>query len=252
MAVNDLVAGWQPSFMAVSFIMPLQRLQAPAPGETARPSLQAVTGTEGLQVTQQGAQVRVGQRIVVTVHDRFTEAGAEQGVTDVVHVDEGIDVFMVIDLPPALAKFSQGIRAAGREHQQAAGAQDTPEFAKTLVEIIAPLQGQIGDDEVTASIGERQGFHVGANEILASTPALPECATLAGNAKHGRGQIEGRDMRPWETLTEGLGQDAGAGAEVDDRSRLDADIAQSLDQLPAAGLLQDGDFIVAVRRLVEV
>ncbi len=83
--------------------------EARASHQPARPAARPVGGADRLQLGQQCARRLEGQRDVLHVHDRIGEAGVDEHVADVVHVDEAIRVRACRRRPRTRARSSRSV-----------------------------------------------------------------------------------------------------------------------------------------------
>jgi len=110
--------------------------------------------------------------MALDVHHRLREAVADQGIAEVVHVDEAVHVHVGVSRGPGPAQLDQGVGPIGGERQQPAGLQHTPALCEDPVRIVAPVNRQVADDQVDARVPQRQRTRVGADAIEAPEQAL--------------------------------------------------------------------------------
>ena len=76
-----------------------------------------VAGTDRLEVAHQADHLAVGQRVSLHVHDRLREAGTNERVAEIVHVDEMVHLDMAVHGRPGAAQLDhmgqQGLVAFG-------------------------------------------------------------------------------------------------------------------------------------------
>ena len=97
---------------------------------------------------------------MLDIHDRRGKSGAHQRIADIVHIDEAADMHMPgIDIRSG-AQFFQRIRPEGTEHDKAVRLQYTVHLAECQVEIVAPLDGEVGPKQIQALRCERQMFDI--------------------------------------------------------------------------------------------
>ena len=115
--------------------------------------------------------VVVRQRHVFHVHHRIGEAGVDQHVADVVHVDEAIGMRARRRRRRKAARnLAQRVGAERRERQQPAHLQHAPELGERARQVVHPLQRQVAPDEIARDAGERQRIDVGADELRRAAP----------------------------------------------------------------------------------
>ena len=110
-------------------------------------------GTYGLEIAHDADDIVISECEALDIEHRGGKPGAYQRIADIVHIDESADMHVIRISLGRLAQLFQGIRAEGAEHDKAAAIQHAMTFLKGLVEIIAPLHGQVGPDQVYALRG---------------------------------------------------------------------------------------------------
>lgn len=116
MTVNHLAGDRQQTIGTTEpFVGAAQRLQSPLTGQAASTTGGHVTDSERLQVAHQAIHRRISERQPLSVQYRLRQASPDQGIADIVHVEEGIDMVMWVGGLPTAPQFDQGIRPQGAE-----------------------------------------------------------------------------------------------------------------------------------------
>src|SRR5262245_49978021 len=88
---------------------PLESRPTPWPGQSATPPRSDIDRAAGAQIADQRRQVRIRELEPVHVDDGLYEAAREREIAEVVHVEERVDVNLVVDGGPRPAKLLKRI-----------------------------------------------------------------------------------------------------------------------------------------------
>src|SRR2546423_511716 len=91
-------------------------------------------------------------------------------VTDLVHVDEVIDMIVAVGARPGITQLVQCVRAQGAEAEEAVRLEHAATFGERGLERLAPLEHQAAEHHVHARIRERQAQRVRAHALEAPPP----------------------------------------------------------------------------------
>ena len=218
-----------------------------APGEPACPSVRRVLRARRLQVVHQGGDVRVGQRVAGDVEHRLREARAHESVAEVVHVGEWVDVSRVVRCAPRGAQFRERIGTERREREEAAGLQDARGLGEHRVDVLAPGQHQVAEDEVDAGVRQRESLGLGVQPFDARVRGQP-----ARFGKHAGRRIERDDARTWPARSERHRAAPCPAAEVEHGFRGEVDPLESREHVIAQASREYGGGIVARARAIVV
>src|SRR5579863_4340824 len=154
-AVDDLVCRRQPAVLAERLVGSEDSLQPVTADEGTGAAGSGVSGAYGFEVAHDRHGVTVGELGAVDVQHGFLQAGADQRVTDVVHVEEAVDVIVSVGFRPGAAQLLQSVGAEGGEGEEALRLQDAADFGEDFLQRVAPLQHEIAEDDVDTSGFER-------------------------------------------------------------------------------------------------
>src|SRR5690242_19728611 len=104
-SVDDLVCRGQPAIAPESFVGGTHLLHSGLTGESSRPTCGDVVGGDCFEVAHQRGCIRVSHLQAIDIQHRFTQAGADERIADVVHVQEMIYVIVAVHLSPCGTKF---------------------------------------------------------------------------------------------------------------------------------------------------
>jgi hypothetical protein len=134
--------------------------QSPGTGESWVAAAGGVGGANCPEVSHEVRHPFVGEAEVVHVQYRLDQSCANQGISYVVHVQEAAHVNEPVGLSPGIPELPERVRAKGGKSQQPAWPEDTAKFDQDGIEIIAPLEHQVAEDQVHSPATERQGSRV--------------------------------------------------------------------------------------------
>lgn len=193
------------------------RLEGGAPGQSWSAPCQAVAGTTGRKIAKQRVAARIGNRQAIDVQHRVTEPRPHQGIANVVHIEEAMDVLEAVDLAPGFAEPGQRIGTESRKSKQAVLAQYARQFLRESRGFIDPRQQQVGEHDVDALVGKRQPPRIGLHHASFREPATPGAVAL----QHVGGKIDADDLGALEALRELTGRSAGPATKIDDKRGVD-------------------------------
>ena len=185
MTEHDFHRGRQAAVLPKLLVSRAHGRKFAASGESSRPPCRSVVGAGRLQIRHQPGPVGIGHGVPLHVEHRRGETVAHQRIAEIVHVDEGVHMTAVVDARPGTAQLTQRIGPQARERKQSARREYTPKLAERRVGI-APRQHEIAQDQLNASVGQRQRGGIGADAVEAAPPAAPPCS----DAQHAEGRIE--------------------------------------------------------------
>ena len=133
-----------------------RRGKARTSGQAVSPRAQGIGGADVAQLAHQRWQVRVVGALFLAVEHGLVETGAHQCITETGDVDERADMRHLVRLRERIAQFPQGFRAERRDQQQAMRLQHASETGEHHIEIVHPLQAQVGEQHIHRCIGQRQ------------------------------------------------------------------------------------------------
>ena len=105
--------------------------------------------------------------------------GAYEPVAEVVHVGERMHVRCNVNCSPGCAKLDERIGAKSRESEESTRLQHTRNRSEGRIEVLAPGEHQVAEDEIHARVIEWQGLGFRAKSFDASFLVEP-----AGLAQH--------------------------------------------------------------------
>ena len=90
------------------------------------------------------------------VQHRLVETGTHQRVTEAGDIHERTDVRRIVGLRERIAQLPQRFRPERRHQQQALRLEHAAEAGEHGLDVVHPLQAQVGEQDVHRAVGQRQ------------------------------------------------------------------------------------------------
>ena len=189
----------------------------------------------------------VGQRVSLHVHDRLGEAGTNERIAEVVHVDELVHVDMAVHGRPGAAQLDERVGAVGRECQHPARHEYPTALGESPVRVVGPVQCEVAENHVDAAVPQRQAGGIGTDPVKPAEEAL----ATGRPPQHGLGDVDRQDpAAPVAPLQFPRGA-SGTGAKIHDHRRVDAQEVQPLEEFEPYPFLQHRRFVVPIGRAIK-
>lgn len=128
--------------------------------ERAIALLQGVSCTDVGQVGKQFFGIVVTDSKAIDVQHGIPQAGPDQGVANVVHVGEAVDVRAAVKAAPCAADFEQAVGTKARESEHAAFFKYACDLLKDKVGTVSTGQEQVRKNEIDALVFDGQAHGI--------------------------------------------------------------------------------------------
>ena len=210
----------------------------PAPPHRKRPRAPAAA-----QNPAQMPEIRCLELNALDVHHHIGKSGMHQDVSQDMHIGKRVHAMRLTTTRPRNGELLQGAGSKGAQEHQPARAQGSHALRQGVVDRVEPGQCHARKDEVDAVRRQRQSLGLADDIPMPGKPAWCTCSCAVKQAGNG---IDRHHIGSAETPRQTPGHRAGAGPEIENAPRLDANTVETVEQCVSRALHDPCELGVAV------